>query len=330
MDQEAAKAHEQLENFDRILNLVFPLVLIPFGSISNIITVFIYQQKPFKNTSIRFYYSILAITDTLALVIGSVKFFLMATNLIGILTFSSLGCKFFITSVYILSEYSAWVLVITSIDRLISILNYPSFIFLKTKKFRYSSSLILFFVIFLFNYPSFIYLQITIEQVNINNRTKEIYYTCELDSESYYTNELRDFIDLLMFALLPFLFMIIANGLISYKIIKSKNKFRRKASLAQPKKRKKEYQLAITIIGMNFLFLILNLPICVIQIMRNLGETDYSLDVNYNIAYTIANILTYINFSSSLYINLLFNHIFKSRFKHIIFSFFLNNQESSS
>lgn len=317
MDQQSVKSYEQLENLDRILNLAFPLVLIPIGFASNMITVFIYQQKPFKKSSIRFYYSICAVTDTLALIIGSIKFFLMATNLIEILTYTSIGCKFFITSIYILSEYSAWILVITSIDRLISILNYSSFFFLKTKKFRYFISCILFLIIFFINFPSLIYLQITIVQLNINNCTKEIFYTCELDSESYYTNETRDIIDLFMYALLPFLFMIVSNGLISYKIIKSKKKFKPNVSLAKPKKRKKEYQLAVTIIGMNFLFLILNLPICVIQIIRNFFEKEmnYSQNVKFNIAYTIANIFSYINFSSSLYVNLLFNQIFNRRFK---------------
>lgn len=317
MDQESVKSFEQLENFDRILNLVFPLVLIPIGSVSNMITVFIYQQKPFKKSSIRFYYSICGIIDTLALIIGSIKFFLMATNLIEILTYTSIGCKFFITSIYILSEYSAWILVITSIDRLVFILNYSSLFFFKTKKFRYYISFLLFFIIFLINLPSVIFLQITTEKINGNSSNQEIVYTCELDSESFYTNEIRDVIDLFLYALLPFTFMIVSNGLISYKIIKSKNKFKQKACLAKPKKHKKEHQLAVTIIGMNFLFLILNLPICVVQIIRNFcdKEMNYSLNIKFNIAYTIANIFSYINFSSSLYVNLLFNHIFNKRFK---------------
>ncbi|CAF0775750.1 unnamed protein product [Brachionus calyciflorus] len=315
MDPEAENFYKSLEVLDSNINLIFPLIMIPFGTIANLLTLIIYNQKPFKNTSIGFYYSCLSIVDSLALCIGSIKFYLINTNIISSVKILAIACKFFITNTYIFSEYSAWILVVTSLDRLVTILNYPSLFFIRTKTFRKICLIILFLILALLNSPSLIYLRVTIEEIDITVNETTLYYTCELERDSIYNDQFRDVLDLFLFALMPFAFMILSNGLISYKIIKSKNKFKRRMSLVRKKNANKEYQLAMTIIGTNFLFLLLNLPICVVQIARNfMNDSNFSLRMRLNLVYTISNILSYINLSSSLFINLVFNHIFKRKF----------------
>jgi len=58
-----------LENLYYEINSIYPLILIPLGTIGNLIVIIIYTRKEFFNTSTGFYFAFSAIIDTLALYI---------------------------------------------------------------------------------------------------------------------------------------------------------------------------------------------------------------------------------------------------------------------
>lgn len=53
--------YKSLESLDQKLNVIYPLVLIAFGTAGNLITFYVYTRKCFRNTSFGFYYSCLGI-----------------------------------------------------------------------------------------------------------------------------------------------------------------------------------------------------------------------------------------------------------------------------
>ena len=103
------------------LNLYFPILLIVIGTIGNLITFLIYTRVEFRRTSIGFYYSCLAVVDTVALYVGSIKYYIKAKNDYNLTTESVFACKILTSSIYFLAQLSAWITVIASIYRLFSI-----------------------------------------------------------------------------------------------------------------------------------------------------------------------------------------------------------------
>lgn len=316
-----------LEDIDHRLNLIYPLVLISFGSVGNLITFYIYTRKCFKNTSIGFYYSCLAIVDTLALCIGSSKFYLNAIDLVNLSTYSLFTCKVFTSSIYILAQYSAWIIVLANVDRLILVTsNRLANKNTRSKKFHLFLLTALFMIILAINMPQIIFLKITKEYLLNEHNSFEPFVSCELDNSTFYNNNVADITDLFVFLLIPFIIMIISSLIITWTIFKSKVKLKKYSRtnilLANSKKKKKkELHFSLTILGTNILFLLLNLPICLILVIRNFHRQDevyYGTRLKLDLAFTIANIFAYFNFSNSIIVHALLNQIFRNRLKKML------------
>jgi hypothetical protein len=308
--------------------------------------MYVYTSKCFKNTSIGFYYSCLAAVDTLALFIGCFKFHLHArADSFNITTYSLLSCKFFTSAIYILAQYSAWIIVFANIDRLILVTsNKVVKQTTRAKKLHVGLLVTLLIVILTLNLPNIVYLRVTREHLLNENNSHELVQTCELGSAeaAFYNNNIGDIIDLLVFLLIPFVIMIVSSLLITRVIFRNRLNLKKHFGGAQNrylftttatasssssangqirKKKKKDLHFSLTILGTNCLFLVLNLPICLVLLVRNLRRQEeffYETRVRLDLAFTFANIFAYVNFSSSIFINLLLNHIFRNRFKQMI------------
>lgn len=346
-----------LKTLDQQLNIIYPLILVPFGMTGNLITFYIYTRKCFKKTSIGFYYSCLAIVDTLALCLGAPKFSLNSIGIINIVTYSKFTCKFFTSSIYILAQFSAWIIVLANIDRLILVIS-NRIVYKNVRSVRFEVFLvaILFIFIFILNIPNIIYLEITTENLFDENNSYEPVLACELGNKKFYNNNVGDIIDLFIFSLIPFSIMIVTSSLITATICKKRAKLNKYFSTTTntknyiyksgiqiinnnntPKmnsfdvgnnirKKKKELHFTFTILGTNILFLTLNLPICLVLLIRNYNreqEIYYELRAKLDVAFTFANIFSYLNFSSSIIVHTVLNHIYRAKLKKILL--FLKN-----
>jgi hypothetical protein len=298
---------ENLNNINNALTIVYPLVLIPFGTIFNSITFFIYTRKHMFKSSAGFYFSILAVVETLALVFGSFKFTYNKMNNTDLISLSNFHCKFFTVLIYILNQFASWILVIISIDRLI-LIQYPyKFIGNKFEKIRKLFVVFLFIFILTINIQNLIYLKLNV--IIINNGTENL-NSCNLDISSSYTDLSMNIIDLFMASLIPFTLMLTSGLFISKKVIESKKKLTNIEKLSV----KKKYKLVSTILARNFFFLILNLPISVMLIIQNYRNSLIETFENELIEFiiTISNICVYINYSFSFFVNFIFNEIFRN------------------
>jgi hypothetical protein len=290
----------------RDINIIYPLLIIPFGTIGNLLTLIVYTRRKFWNTPFGFYNSCLAIVDTLILYVGSLKFYLSASNTIDITTHSLFGCKFFTAGIYVLPQFSAWIIVLISVERLIAIRALKNFFFVKKRNFQFVSLVAIFVLILVINFPNILYLQL--KENSFDNST---FKKCDLDS-SLFTHNFRNVIDLLAYTLAPFILMTTCSVFISITIIQSKLKFRS----IRHRSMRRQYQLSFTLIFTNVVFLLFNLPICIVMIIKNSRNLDI-YDPQLELAYTIANILSYINFSISVFINFAINRLFTQQFLKI-------------
>lgn len=312
-ENEYREFYLKLEEFDKSLNLIYPLLIMFLGLIGNTFTIYIFSKKCFRKCSIGTYYSYLSLIDSLILVLGSTRFFLEANNQINITTLSNLTCKFFTSTMYILQQISAWILMFASLDRIFLVKVPPVLIFKNVKKLKIFVILATTLFLIFLNIPNIMFLEIKHKDIKQYNRSIINVKYCELTDGSFFNNNVADIIDLFLFAIIPFVVMLISSIIISRIIFFSKRKFYR----TNMKKNKRDYQFAITILAMNFLFLILNLPICLHLLFRNFtdeSKREYNERVLYNIVYTISNILSYLNFSNSIFVNLALNHLFRKEF----------------
>lgn len=317
MEEEDLKFYVNLEELDKKINSIYPLILISVGLIGNTLTFFVYRSYYFKKTAIGLFYPILAVIDTLALCFGSIRFYLSANDY---QIYSIVYCKFFYTSIYVFSQYSSWIHSIISIDQLISIKKQT----ISSQKFNTNKPigvlLLVFVILVSLNIPNAIYLDWLTVNISNSNSSYELIKECDVPLEiGFYSRHTRDLIDLFFYFLIPFTLTASSGVFICFIIIKSK---KRVASSTRGSLRK-EYQFSVIVIGLNGLFLILNLPICVNLLIFNMKESEdvflssYKQKVIFNLFYTIACILMYINFSCGIFIHLALNHIFRLRFKKI-------------
>ena len=286
---------EILENLYYEINSIYPLILIPLGTIGNLIVIFIYTRKEFFITSTGFYFAFSAIIDTLALYFGSIKYAYLGFKREGMLDTSDFMCKFFTFTIYALVAISAWTLVAINIDRLLYF--YSTIIINHLHKIKWQTIIILIMVsiILLLNIPNLFF-----------NKLK--------DSECYtspYGYRVMNIIDNVFSILLPYSIMIISDVCMVLKMFKSKNKV-----LERKKSQKVAFHYMFLAVGRSSMFLILNSPLSIFLLYVSLKETD--IDYYDKVIFTILNSLCYLNYSINLFVHLILNKCFRNRILRII------------
>lgn len=291
------------------INGIYPIVLIPFGTVGNLITLIVYNRKAFAKSPFGFYNSCLMIVNTLTLYVGALKFFLFFQFGYDVTVHSETSCKLLITGIYILPQLSSWIIVLISFERLAAIKFFNISHCFKKRSFQILTVSVCALIIVLINTPSFVYLKIKKESWQ-----DTLYLLCVMDTpdDALITDKVRDMVDLMVYTVLPFCFMTTCSLLISRTIITSKRKLRINRDL------RREYQLSSTLLFINFMFLLLNLPICIVMVIRNMmtrrrSTADFNSPAQ-NLAYSIANVFAYINFSNPVLINLFMNQLFRQEF----------------
>ena len=311
-----------LQQIDLILNRYYPPILIFFSIILNGISFYIYTRPCLIKTSAGFYYSILAIIETLAVICGSFKFFSTIDFDYNLLDKSIYLCKIFKTSIYILTQLASWILVIISIDRLFLIKFPHKCIGSKYRKIRKLCVVLLFFIVVMINMPNLYFFNLINKNTTLND-TIVCEKVCEFDSNIFYNNIILNSIDLALTCFVPFIFMTWSGIIVSIIIIKSKKKITTTPSNSI----KNKYKFLSILLARNFFFLLFNLPIYVtLFISNNTIDTSDLLKTNrIKLLVTISNICVYINFSFSFFVHVTFNKLFRELFANIFLKKYLRS-----
>lgn len=155
-----------------------------------------------------------------------------------------------------------------------------------------------------------------VKEIESQNSTLKKVLSCELnESITFYNNTVGDLMDLFLFAVIPFIVMTVCSIRLSLILFETKKKIYSKKFSGKGVKIKKEFQFVFTIILINLVFLIFNIPICILLLVRNLSDDLSYTDLTiFNLLYTVSSMLSYFNFSNSLMIHLYFNRLFRIKF----------------
>jgi hypothetical protein len=290
---------ENLRKISEIINITCSIYLISFGLLSNIISFIIYRRKIFRKQSIGTYLSWVSISNLIAILT-------LLKNLFNNFewTKSNLYCKFYVYLHYINLQYCSWILVINSFDHLFSV----------TMAFKYKIK-----ILQKKNSQIFILLGVLASLLLINiPLLLNSFYNKKINGCDIYANlaYLIDILDMLVATMIPFMLMIFSTSVILAKLFKWKQTTR---FPNDTRRSLRKTSFARTVIGINLLFLVCNLPISIVLIIINYNnaaesDVDEFYGAKLDLLYTIFHMLMYSHNASPLIVNLLCNKIFRKEF----------------
>ena len=292
----------QLFNIINIFNQLYLIVYI-FGLVGCLFTTIIFSRNRFKKTIFFTYFRFLSLINFLTLCIR-IEHYLKTTSIINLRIISSFTCKILLYFTYFLPATSGWILVVISFDRLVSVANPCGFTF--RKKFRFQ--IIICFFTLAYNqifYSPLLYLYHIKEEIVNNNTINQNDSKSKLCIKKY--SSTVDLIDIINSTILTFILMTISTVFILKILIKSRR------VLSNSGIRKKDVKFAITSVSLNFMYAILNSPLCLFMIYAGLSGINQTGDI-FTLIDLIASIIYYSNYSALFYITIFVNSFFRREF----------------
>jgi hypothetical protein len=346
-------------NVSNKILIVYPWVIIIFGTISNILSIIILTRKKLRKSSTFFYLACLSAIDMLVLYTFCINFISYYHLSIDLQSKHVVLCKLFSFCIYFLPQYSAWTCAAVSIDRVIGVIfsigryaslakrwNTPS-------RARYIVIIIgvcLFFINiqFLFypnEYTKTLNKTQIVEDVNVIYCSPE--YSTNQKLQKYYTNVWVHF-DLSLNVLVPFAIMILSSFIIITRVRKNEKNLenQRKRSILQTSNflvkssnnghcstsegsRKKSVapnnskarNISTMLVTNNFLFISLTLPIVVFLSIAP-AITDEDECANRRAKLRLGKIICILLMNINCVINIFLYSIMASQFRRELISLF--------
>ena len=269
------------------------IAVITIGLIGNLITFIVFSRPVFAKNSISTYCRALAIFDCFTIYelvadVGFVSFNYFVPQM------SNIGCKLYYYAGISFASIPGWILIAFSIDKVLSMKNRAKFI--KKKSFQYAviSGIVLFHLLLYIEVPLFL------TRVFVANTTR---VRCDVSTLPY--GDIINMVSLVEGSFIPFVIML-GSTIISIKMIRDSAK--NVQNLAQsnlPNRKSRDFKYAITSISFNIMFVVLKSPITFVVLLES-----YIPNITYVTIY-VPFLFYFINYSSSFFIHLASNSIFR-------------------
>ena len=268
---------------------------IAIGLIGNLLSIIVFSRKTFRNNSISTYCIALSIVECLTLVqfINDISYLKYKVYLMNQ---SEVFCKIVYTNSISTSSIQPWIIVVFSVDKLLS-MRTRSIDILKKKWFQWS----LVAAIFLFHIAFYIYVPILLKLGEIFPG----YFICDLSTMGFFN--IYMIINMLDSIAIPFIIMLVSSILTIRKLFKSRISIERSGKLGT-ERRSRDHKYAISSIIFNAMFIVLKLPTSIIF-------TSFAFSSYYNMyLYSISVLLFHLNLSLSFFIHFMTNSLFRREF----------------
>ena len=203
---------------------VVPPILILFGTIGNILSIVVLTRKSIKASTTALYLTFLAFSDLLVLHTGLLRQWLNYLTEYDVRHTSEAACKIHIWLVYSSLDFSAWILIAVTLERVISTWCPHS---AKTKCNRKYATILIISIMFLSLALNSHLLFGMVNKVTIDDKgqIKTIDRCATIDPMyANFFNVTWPWIDLCAFCLIPFTVIVVGNSCILFKVIKSRQK----------------------------------------------------------------------------------------------------------
>ncbi len=287
-----------------------PIIFLIFGTVSNIMSILVFMRQEMRKYSSFVYFGILNIINLALIYVTIMRVILEFNFKIDIRSINIFTCKLHVFLTYFLGHLSSLMICTISIDRVISVVFLNKAKVLCTPKIALISTLCLIFLNICIS-SHFLFLESAhIEQSNDTNYSYSKITCAPPDDTLYYKfiDNAWKIIDLLVFAIIPFIIMSICSLVIIIRVAKQsqrvKNHSKRELTSLIKKKAKSEEtsneissrkttkikndskfssrtrNLALMLIPVNILFLIFLSPVVMtMYFYKNLSKDKLTLAI---------------------------------------------------
>lgn len=325
------------------INFYSSVVILPVGLVVNSLGVFVFLRKSLNNkTNMGFLYSTLCICNIVALVTSIFVTQFLPFYGLTLATLNGFFCEFITIWKNFALQMPSFVQVLISLEMFVGVCYPNKFRYIRSNKKRIMWLILCIFIcalclnLFYISYDLRTTTTATnvVSYINRTNSTTNKTVTERVTTITYSTRTrcssvdlgLRFAADLINIALrnmIPFTIMLIVNILLTRKIIISRHKSNAKANESL----KKQYQFAISVLTINFLFLILYIPWSTTFVFDYINRFKASPDLDLLLA--ISNVIANINDVSPVLINMVCNKLFQKEVLSL-FRYNKNNKVTQS
>lgn len=205
----------------RIFLSIVPMVMSPIGLLLNLATIFVYNRKSFRKEIHGYLYIIQGIFDNLLILITWLQYYSIGIGN-DFTLISNFNCKIISFLIRFLAQMPAWIQVLITVTRALSIRSSIRFSFLKNKTKMTQVIFLIIIMLILANLANFFQesYEIKIQNVNDTLRTQTV---CTGTREVLLA---RDLCAILFRIIIPFVLMIGFNFLLIKSILASRKRLK--------------------------------------------------------------------------------------------------------
>ncbi|XP_060082759.1 mu-type opioid receptor-like [Ylistrum balloti] len=274
-----------------------PPFMITFGTFGNILSIYILTRKNIRQSTCTLYLVVLACSDLVVLYTGLLRRWIFATFQDDIRTHTSGMCKIHTWLVYVSLDFSAWILVAVTADR-VALVWFPHKAKVKCTKKSAAFIITPIFVFLMLINSHILYGMDRIVKVDGKSTT----ISCDFVTEKYryFFEELWPWMDLTIFCGLPFCFLVTGNVLIITKVFASQRAAKRQVVPHDPNSRSQRSQMSsmsIMLFCLNCVFLLCTTPVSIYLIgyVHWSRNASVATQANLSLFWTLVNVLMYAN-----------------------------------
>ena len=311
---------------------VVPPILIVVGTLGNILSILVLTRRSLRKSTTALYLTFLAFSDLCVLYTGLLRQWLIYLFEYDVRHVSTAGCKIHIWLLYTSLDFSAWIIIAVTLERVISAWCPHS---AKTKCSRkYATALVIAILIFLLGLNLHL-LYGMVHKVQFDASTNAtITGKCIGINDTYadFFNLTWPWIDLCAFCLIPFSVIVVGNGCILFKVIKSQRKIQARIvpsintgeTRTSRRHNPKHSSMTTMLFTLNMVFLITTSPVSIYNIGYIHWQSDSSNQTyaSLDLWWAIVNMLMYANNSLNFLLYFLSGTCFRQEVKRMFCSRF--------
>jgi hypothetical protein len=286
----------QLKQITNSFNLITGSILTFIGIIGNTLVIYILAHKQFRKIPMFRYFIVSAIVQTLRIIL----FWPYDVENAFITILSTFACQICSFLVNHLRNYIAWIEVVISIDRYVSIMHPHSFRFRDKLKFQISILILIFLMSSAAYSPYYIY-----SGLYNNTEDNKIYTYCNI-IDYFVAGIWVPFYDLIISTGLPFTIMLFTTCRVGFYLVKNKKNI----------KSEKEMKLFKILLGMNMFFFFFYLQWLILQLVYQLTPpAPLYIQQMFQIWYIVSNFMNSTYCSVTFFVHFFCNSQFRKYFK---------------
>ena len=197
---------------------IFPPILIAIGTVGNILSIVVLTRPSIRHSTIALYLTVLAVSDLTVLYTGLLRQWLIYLVDFDVRAVSETACKIHVWLVYSSLDFSAWVVIAVTLDRVIAAW-FPHSVGTKCSSIHATAFIIVMFIFVLGLNSHVLYGMVRASGESIEGMCVAID-----DKYGFFFHSVWPWIDFSVYCLIPFVFIVIGNFLIIFKVLKSQRK----------------------------------------------------------------------------------------------------------